>query len=362
MNLNRWVLPAIKKMNCNINPFTSKGGTLKLQHTLGLLLLIIASLNGCSKPQNSNPNANGSANSSSSPQAVSATDAANFSRAFEGTLNNQYAIEMNLQRNGESLSGTYLYTRHKVDIPINGTIDGQGNFVINEFDSKGNQTGVFKGRLLSSDSIDGTWSKPNGDKSMPFSLKARGDSSGVASANGANTSSSPPTAVQPASAVTSTNELSRDTVLSLMRGRYSNKVKVSMSTSSYTLRNLTDLYTQMIKAKIISCQSGNAQWNNCTPAANGRSLYMSEQPGGSVAGSLSLDIGNKVPSTVNGISRIDDASAFADVIFVFESNSTYALYTQWSTAFYRPPNTQSEQHRFLLRRYDDGWRIERSLN
>jgi hypothetical protein len=175
-------------------------------------------------------------------------------------------------------------------------------------------------------------------------------------------STSTPVTVEYTPTPPQTNELNRDTVLALVRGRYSNKVKVSMSTSSYTLRNLTDLYTQMIKAKIISCQSGNAQWNNCAPAANGRSLYMSEQPGGSVAGSLSLDIGSKVPSTVNGISRIDDASAFADVIFAFESNSAYALYTQWSTAFYRPPNTQSEQHRFLLRRYDDGWRVERSLN
>lgn len=178
----------------------------------------------------------------------------------------------------------------------------------------------------------------------------------------ASNSTNTPATVESTPTPPQTNELNRDTVLALVRGRYSNKVKVSMSTSSYTLRNLTDLYTQMIKAKVISCQSGNAQWNNCTPAANGRSLYMSEQPGGSVAGSLSLDIGNKVPSTVNGISRIDDASAFADVIFVFESTSAYGLYTQWSTVFYRPPNTQSEQHRFLLRRYDDGWRIERSLN
>jgi hypothetical protein len=159
-----------------------------------------------------------------------------------------------------------------------------------------------------------------------------------------------------------TNELNRDTVLALVRGRYSNKVKVSMSTSSYTLRNLTDLYTQMIKAKVISCQSGNAQWNNCMPAAKGHGLYISEQPGGSVAGSLSLDIGYKVPSAVSGISRIDDASAYADVVFVFEPSNVYGLYSQWSTVFYRPPNTQNEQHRFLLRRYDDGWRVERSLN
>lgn len=332
---------------------------MKLLHLLSLFLLIIACLDGCSKPQNSDANVNGSSNSNGSTQAISSTDAANFSRGFEGTINNQYAIEMNLQRNGDNLSGTYLYSKHKVDIPIKGTIDGQGNFVINEFDNKGNQTGIFKGKLVSGNAMDGTWSKPNGDKSMPFSLKAAGNSNEVASTN-SGSSSNTPTNSQPVPTAKSTNELNRDTILSLMRGRFSNEVKVSMSTSSYTMRNLTDLYSQMIKAKVITCQSAEGHYRFCRPGSNGSALYQSEQEAGTVtAGSLSLNIGRNVPSSVNGISRLDQASAYADVLFSFEANGSYSLYTKWSDAFYRRPNTQGEQHRVLLRLYDDGWRVER---
>jgi hypothetical protein len=109
---------------------------------------------------------------------------------FEGAINNQYQIQMHLVRSGENLSGSYFYTKYKVDIPIKGTIDGQDNFTINEFDSKGNQTGVFKGRLVSSNEMEGNWSKPNGDKLMPFSLKATGSNSEIASTTDTSTANS----------------------------------------------------------------------------------------------------------------------------------------------------------------------------
>jgi hypothetical protein len=139
------------------------------------VLLTLLGLVGCSKPDSANLSTNTNGNATSQAvQKASNTGSADFSKTFEGAINNEYQIQMSLQRSGQELSGSYFYTKHKTDIQIKGTIDGQDNFTINEFDGKGNQTGVFKGRLISGSEMEGTWSKPNGDKSMPFALKAIG--------------------------------------------------------------------------------------------------------------------------------------------------------------------------------------------
>ncbi|MFN2454026.1 MAG: hypothetical protein ABR577_07370 [Pyrinomonadaceae bacterium] len=149
------------------------------------ILVLVVTLAGCSKPESTNVSTKVNDNSASSSvptEKVSNSESANFLKVFEGTINAQYPIEMNLQRNDRTLSGTYFYTKHKVDISIKGTVDEQDNFVLNEFDQNGNQTGIFKGRFVSSSSIEGTWSKPSGDKSMPFSLvEKEGGNSKVAS-------------------------------------------------------------------------------------------------------------------------------------------------------------------------------------
>ena len=168
-----------------------------------------------------------------------------------------------------------------------------------------------------------------------------------------NTNQQPPAAPQ------STNELTRDTVLSLVRGKYAKNVIVSMSTSSFTLRNQTELYTQMIQAKVLTCRNVGGVWMFCRGGASGSGFYLTQQEAGTTtAGSLALNIGAKVPSSVTGISKVDQATAYADVIFAFEPNSSNALYTRWSDVFTRP-DTQNEQHRVILRLYDDGWRVER---
>jgi hypothetical protein len=146
------------------------------------LFLMLLSLVGCSKPDSANVSTNTNGNASGqTAQKASLNGSANFSKTFEGAINNEYQIQMSLQRSGEDLSGNYFYTKHKTDIQIKGTIDGQDNFTLNEFDGKGNQTGVFKGKLISGSEMEGIWSKPNGDKSMPFALKAMGSNGEPAS-------------------------------------------------------------------------------------------------------------------------------------------------------------------------------------
>ena len=127
--------------------------------------------------------------STTSTPEVRKTDLEAFSKKFEGAINNQHQITMNLERNGESLLGSYTYTKYNIPISIKGTIDGQGNVVINEFENKGDQTGVFKGRMVSDREIEGGWSKPTGDKSAPFSLREIGDGSEVASSQSNSNSS-----------------------------------------------------------------------------------------------------------------------------------------------------------------------------
>jgi len=95
-----------------------------------------------------------------------------FDSLFVGSINDKYEIRMHLRRNGRQLLGQYSYKKIGKSIDIKGTIDEQESFVIDEFDNNGKSTGVFKGRIGSDGRLEGTWSKPNGESQMPFSLTA----------------------------------------------------------------------------------------------------------------------------------------------------------------------------------------------
>jgi hypothetical protein len=85
---------------------------------------------------------------------------------------------MKLVRSGDQLSGSYFYQRIGTRINLRGKIEPDGNFVLDEFDQAGKQTGIFKG-LWGVDATDGMaslaglWSKPEEksvEKKTPFSL------------------------------------------------------------------------------------------------------------------------------------------------------------------------------------------------
>jgi len=92
-----------------------------------------------------------------------------FTKSFKGTVNNKYEITMSLTKKASNLTGTYAYKSQGTPIKITGTIDEKGNLTINEYNDKGNMTGIFKGQL-SGKNINGHWDKPDGSKTMPFSL------------------------------------------------------------------------------------------------------------------------------------------------------------------------------------------------
>jgi serine/threonine protein kinase len=122
-----------------------------------------------------------------------------FNKSFAGLAGGKFKIEMKLQRVGGELSGTYFYQPSsdvvlhgnytteaerwadknnalaRIDVPIRGTVDGQQDFIIEEFDGKGLKTGIFRGRFLSDTEMEGMWSKPNGKSETQFSLRDEGD-------------------------------------------------------------------------------------------------------------------------------------------------------------------------------------------
>lgn len=150
--------------------------------------LLSSSLVGCAREESPPAGvAAGSAAERSSPHArmpdarvlpassVSVGDAT----MFRGDIGGKYKIQMRLRREGANLSGTYFYENKRSDINLKGTIDAGGNFVLQEFDGGGQQTGTFKGTWKEADAddvdaagatLEGHWSKPDGSNSMPFAL------------------------------------------------------------------------------------------------------------------------------------------------------------------------------------------------
>jgi hypothetical protein len=96
-----------------------------------------------------------------------------FQKTFTGFINDKYGIRMNLRRINNSLSGTYFYTRHNINITLNGTIGSDQEFELYGYDEGGTMIDIFKGQLISSNVLEGTWSKPDGSKSLPFALRSK---------------------------------------------------------------------------------------------------------------------------------------------------------------------------------------------
>jgi len=88
---------------------------------------------------------------------------------FKGSIGSSLGLQMKLVRTNDQLNGNYFYQKVGTKIELRGSVDKDGNLVLEEFDPNGKQTGVFKG-LWKADaedgliSIAGNWSKPPGDK------------------------------------------------------------------------------------------------------------------------------------------------------------------------------------------------------
>jgi hypothetical protein len=98
---------------------------------------------------------------------------------FKGSIGTSLDLQMKLVRTGDQLAGSYFYQKIGTRIDLRGTVDKNGNLTLDEFDPKGNKTGLFKG-IWTVDQKDGmitlagNWSKPSdqkaSDKKTAFSV------------------------------------------------------------------------------------------------------------------------------------------------------------------------------------------------
>lgn len=141
----------------------------------GLSLLIFLATAGCKLSSGGTEQANNtSAPAREYQHPEGGTTPAGETKYFKGSIGNTLGLQMKLVREGDTLSGSYFYQRVGKKIDTRGTIDKDGNVVLEEFDSKGQQTGVFKGIWKTDENglieIAGNWNKPNSDKKTAFSL------------------------------------------------------------------------------------------------------------------------------------------------------------------------------------------------
>lgn len=98
--------------------------------------------------------------------------------SFRGTMGaaGKTAIQMRLRREGDKLTGSYFYESVGKDLSLRGTITAAGDFILQEFDPSGAQTGLFKGRWSGPkcddcvDSLIGKWTRPDGTRALEFTL------------------------------------------------------------------------------------------------------------------------------------------------------------------------------------------------
>jgi hypothetical protein len=93
-----------------------------------------------------------------------------FIKTFEGQVNNKYDIVLKISSDNGEITGNYFYKSSGIDIKLKGNLNREGKLSLSEFDSQGNQTGIFNGTMANNNKIEGNWSKPNGKKEMIFLL------------------------------------------------------------------------------------------------------------------------------------------------------------------------------------------------
>ena len=82
----------------------------------------------------------------------------------------RFPVLVMLTREGNNLSGWYLYLRQAKEIAITGKIDAAGAFTLDEFDPKTHRkTARFTG-TMKQEQWNGSWQKTNGGAPLPFSV------------------------------------------------------------------------------------------------------------------------------------------------------------------------------------------------
>jgi hypothetical protein len=138
--------------------------------------LALLSMVGCRRQTTpSQPNAEVPVTDAQRQHPEDTSAAARQTKYFKGSIGNALDLQMKLVREGENLNGSYFYQKVGKRIDVRGAVDRENNVLLEEFDSTGKQTGVFKGVWKQDETgtieIAGNWNKPNSDKKSAFSLR-----------------------------------------------------------------------------------------------------------------------------------------------------------------------------------------------
>jgi hypothetical protein len=93
-----------------------------------------------------------------------------FIKTFEGEIGGKYQIMLKIKVDEGNVEGDCFYRSSSEKLKIKGSIDKLRDIILNEYDAEGNQTGVFKGKLIGDSKLSGTWSKADGGKQKDFTL------------------------------------------------------------------------------------------------------------------------------------------------------------------------------------------------
>jgi hypothetical protein len=135
-----------------------------------LLVSIIATLLlACgSKPSDTGPIAAAPAPVVQENVAPPETLATQFFKKFTGTIGDM-SIVMDLIRDSDKLSGSYYYMKIGVPITLEGTINPDGTFELDEF-GDGSITGKMSGTVVPNKGITGVWKNPKKGNTLSLSL------------------------------------------------------------------------------------------------------------------------------------------------------------------------------------------------
>src|ERR1051325_6373435 len=148
---------------------------MKAKQTIPALLLVaFVSVNGCRRAAAPNEQAAAPADVQQRQHPDSGAATVVETRFFSGSIGNALDLQMKLMREAAKLSGPYFYQKVGTKIDVRGTVDQNGNVLLEEFDPAGKQTGIFKGVWTVDNEgaveIKGDWTRPSGDKKTAFSL------------------------------------------------------------------------------------------------------------------------------------------------------------------------------------------------
>lgn len=102
---------------------------------------------------------------------------ATFQKSFDGNINDNIGVELVLQRTENTITGTGSYKRRGSSFPVQGTMEADGSFTIEEMANKEKLSGYFRGKMYSlaaqgtaQSKLEGTWSSADNSRSYPFVL------------------------------------------------------------------------------------------------------------------------------------------------------------------------------------------------